>query len=68
MSSFLVIRHKANYLYGRLTWYILSLLYVPSLRHVADRGAATAAEGNSGCSLQAVSGGLPRFLTSIIAK
>ena len=65
---FLVIRHKANYLYGRLTWYILSLLYAPSLRHVANRGDATAAEGNAGRSLEAVSGGLPRFLTSIIAK
>ena len=50
ITGILVIRHMADYLYGRLTWYILSLLFAPSLRHVADRGAATAAERNAGCS------------------
>ena len=60
-SHFLVIRHKANYLYSRLTWYISSLLYAPSLCRVADRGAATAAEGNSGLQFRGRFRGIAPF-------
>ena len=60
-SCFLVIRHKANYLYGPLTWYMLPLFYAPSLRHVADRGAATAAGRNAARSLEARFRGIAPF-------
>jgi hypothetical protein len=60
-TNFLVIRHKANALNGRPTWYDLSLNFTPSLCHLAHEQAATMAVQNANRSLEVVSRGLLRF-------